>query len=100
MIQAMKKLWFLLEGSQAYRKAICWLIGCEQDDYYGYTCSRCGQDYDGFARGLFSKPVYRLRRIILSWPFVRECGNCGKRFITFRDAFCCSQKCYDEWVPF
>jgi len=82
----------------------CRAIGCCLNDHTP-ECEHCGAylyDTDFVLEGWIT-PLIRLRdRIIgLCRQFTRRCDVCGRRmwFTRLHDA-CCSEACYDKWIPF
>lgn len=85
---------------------LCKLIGCKTDHDYPDVCQRCGAHfyYDGHDSGVLRRMWWRIRdEVTLGTARVigRKCDVCGKRFKP-RSRFdpCCSEACYQEWIPF
>jgi hypothetical protein len=79
----------------------CKLWGCWCHEEYP-ACGRCGaQLYDAdFVQ------IAKLQRLMTVWEWVkgvrfyRQCAVCKKRIWFAGLKACCSQKCWDEWLPF
>jgi len=90
-------------------RLLCKLLGCATGDYlnHGSTCVRCGSDIYDYTfvqrEGAWLAPWYSLTWFLYSrrrWFFHKcENENCFHHLV-FTDACCCSDKCYEEWVPF
>lgn len=85
---------------------LCKLIGCKLDHDCPDVCRRCGAHYyhDGHDSGVLRRLLCRIiDEIAIGVDRVigRKCSTCGKRFKpkTSYDP-CCSEACYQEWIPF
>lgn len=78
----------------------CYLFGCEPHD--NPACQRCNAYlYDSwFVHGGWIEPLFaagrRLRRFVVG----KRCSECGKRMPRGTKDYCCSEKCYETWIPF
>lgn len=84
----------------------CWFSGCTQCPDTLQCCLRCGV-------GIYDYEFYQLPCFLVrpfkqaAWWFsqnkfwiTHKCNaECGKRMF-FSGDNCCSQKCYDNWIPF
>lgn len=83
-------------------KLRCKAFGCGWDGHS--SCERCGTDlYEGFIprEACWFRHCYHalwLWRRGKRWR-KHECDHC-KAVMFFTEEYCCSDKCYDEWVPF
>lgn len=81
----------------------CILFGCWCDE--NSACPKCGCAlYDADFRQIGKLNwIYRVRDFLRGvYVFSnRHCEVCGKRLgFTRRGPHCCSEKCYDQWIPF
>jgi hypothetical protein len=88
---------------------ICFLFGHKSRELHPgiLLCERCyeneyGTQWTDAERYGALDPIRLLFRAVSRWLFPR-CQHCGKRTWRrrrcFRDEFC-SDKCFDEWMPF
>ena len=81
----------------------CYLLGCEIDP--GYYCTHCGAYCEDETGGWHDRPCWLVRawRVArepnLSWLY-RRCEVCHRLIWLSPTEPCCSQKCYDGWIPF
>lgn len=81
----------------------CRFLGCVLARE-GYCCDKCNTDlYDGFIdrdRSWFA-PIYQIQHRWQMKKFYRfhPCAVCETPMY-FTDDHCCSQECYDDWIPF
>lgn len=86
-------------------RLLCWALGCRTYFEPELVCDRCGgRLYEGECFEVdwidlwIVMPCYRLLRLI---PVPRRCANCQRWFIsTKRSGYCCSKRCWGQWVPF
>ena len=85
-------------------RILCRIFGCEVEEY-GPACRRCGTwlyDYPFIQpEGAWLYPWYRL-----CWwlrcnrdLFWHRCDVCKKPMV-FTKKDCCSDECYEQWLPF
>jgi hypothetical protein len=85
-------------------RIICRLIGCVVAEDYP-ACYRCNTDlYDGdFIQAGWLEPVFRAwrrtRRFVERFSG-RRCAVCSRRFWRRGDDWTCSDKCFEDWLPF
>jgi len=81
----------------------CLLWGCECAHDYP-ACLNCGAalyESEFIQIGKLSWIWSAYRAIREAWGRLnRRCDVCRKRMWLAGRANCCSQKCYDEWIPF
>lgn len=80
----------------------CYLFGCWCDP--NSACPKCGAalyDCEFIQVGKLDW-VHSVRRLFAGIRcFVsRRCDVCGRKYWFTRSGPCCSQKCYDQWIPF
>jgi hypothetical protein len=80
----------------------CILFGCWFDE--NHACPKCGAasyDPDYVQVGKMDW-IYRLHDRICTYPNVvsRRCEVCGKLIWFPVGKRCCSQACWDKWLPF
>jgi len=80
----------------------CYLFGCWCDQ--NSSCPKCGAalyDADFIQKGKLDW-VHRLRFIVADNVALvhRRCDVCGKRIWFTRWSPCCSEDCYDKYIPF
>jgi hypothetical protein len=95
-----------------YKKLLCWLFGHDPIEPTSgvEVCQRCGDSVAYYLDG--SQWTYRERYGVLdplrAFAFrvrslaLPRCDQCGK-LLLFRRRVCetfCSEKCFDEWIPF
>jgi hypothetical protein len=82
-------------------RLICWCFGCASNEHN--YCGRCGAaiyDYGFFQYGRLDwiKVPYLLATGWKHW-FSHRCSECGNRmFFSWDD--CCSEACWQVWIPF
>lgn len=82
-------------------RLVCRARGCDLHDEYP-ACHRCGSALYGgdFIEAGWLDPLisayYRLKRRLE----IKHCDVCGKRMPWRRTVPCCSDKCFDQWIPF
>lgn len=85
------------------RRLHCRLFGCIESQY-APVCDRCGlYYYEGFVfsdesriRGPWLRLVYWVRGL----NPIKTCCHCRRRFFDRKNESCCSERCYQEWIPF
>lgn len=86
------------------KRLLCKLWGCYCSDTHDFSCPRCGAAlYDAdFVQIGRLEWVYRVRDFFRGkYAFItRRCDVCRKRMWFTRHNPCCSEKCYDQWLPF
>lgn len=82
----------------------CWLLGCACARSYP-ACHYCAAD-------LYEGPFLqegKLQPILVFWADVKcavrklgpkKCDQCGKKFVHGYDDHLCSEKCFNDWLPF
>jgi hypothetical protein len=86
-------------------RLLCKLFGCKSSDPYYPLCDRCSTD-------IYHWDFIDQSRAWLGWwyfstwwlrcnrrRFVHKCAVCG-RWMFFTSRECCSDECYDNWLPF
>jgi hypothetical protein len=83
----------------------CHLFGCAVAATYP-ACARCNADlYEGpfIERGVnyYVDAAFDPVRRHIIWPIMgKRCCQCRRRYWRGYDEYCCSEKCFDEWLPF
>ncbi len=86
------------------KRLLCHAIGCTPLDD-APACSRCGGAlyYDFIDRGLL-QPIFDLYYRVKKKLTVPRCQQCKQRLPWIRndkvDRDFCSDRCFDEWIPF
>ncbi len=83
----------------------CRLLGCATSDECMCACYRCGTDlYDyEFVQAGWLEPAFRAWRLArrFAQKFTgRQCAVCSRRFWRRGDDWTCSDKCFEDWLPF
>jgi hypothetical protein len=86
-------------------RILCRIFGCASTDRYYPACDRCGTDIYHWnfidQNRAWLNPWYTLcwwLRCNRDW-FYHKCDVC-KKPMAFTKKECCSEECYDLWVPF
>lgn len=84
------------------KRILCILYGCNWGEHA--ECPRCNANAYEDARFRDSgwlDPLVRLQRRVRDKIVGRPCAHCGKRMF-FRSSLdsCCSEDCYQHWIPF
>lgn len=82
------------------KRLICLAVGCSLHNDYP-ACHRCGGAlyYDFIDEGRL-EPVLSFWRRLKAELRIKRCHECGKRMPWRSKEYCCSDRCYDTWVPF
>lgn len=86
-------------------KLFCWWFGCETKN--SPDCFRCNED---LYNGDFIQSGFYYTKLLPFWHrfkylFVsQKCDVCGKK-LSFKRKYnphenCCSDECFDKWLPF
>lgn len=83
----------------------CKLFGCLYDSYCG--CVRCGAGL--YEYEFLQEPCWILKPLadlkwwlsVNKWKILHKCqGEDCLHWLAFTDKNCCSEKCYETWIPF
>ena len=81
------------------KRLVCHALGCRIGDHA--VCERCGAAlyYGDITPGQL-EPMIRAYHRLKARLKIKRCQQCHARMSWFRKNDFCSDKCFDEWIPF
>lgn len=81
------------------KRLVCHAFGCRIGDHS--VCERCGSAlyYGDITPGRL-EPLLRAYRRLAARLKVKRCQQCHARISRFGKEDFCSDKCFEEWIPF